>query len=85
MCKVDWALSGPVPWTAEGCRRAGTVHVGGTFEEVATAEAEVAAGRHATAPYVLVVQASVVDPTRAPQGKHTLWGYCHVPSGSTST
>ncbi len=83
VCKVDWALSGPVPWTAEGCRRAGTVHVGGTFDEVAASESEVAAGRHATAPYVLVVQAGVVDPTRAPLGQHTLWGYCHVPSGST--
>ena len=82
VCKVDWVLSGPVPWAAEACRRAGTVHVGGTFEEVARAEAEVAAGRHADSPYVLVVQPSLVDPTRAPAGQHVLWAYCHVPNGS---
>ncbi|HVL64397.1 MAG TPA: NAD(P)/FAD-dependent oxidoreductase [Actinomycetota bacterium] len=82
VCKVDWALWGPVPWTAENVRRAGTVHVGGTFEEVAHAEREVAAGRHPDAPFVLVAQPSSFDDTRAPAGKHTLWGYCHVPSGS---
>jgi phytoene dehydrogenase-like protein len=81
-CKVDWALDGPVPWGAESCRRTVTVHVGGTFDEVARAEAAVAAGRHAEQPFVLVAQPCVVDPTRAPQGKHTLWGYCHVPNGS---
>lgn len=64
VCKVDWALSEPVPWSAEVCRRAGTVHLGGTFEEVATVEAEVASGRHPGAPYVLVVQPGVVDPSR---------------------
>lgn len=83
VCKVDWALSGPVPWAAEVCRRAGTVHLGGTFEEVAASEAEVAAGRHAERPYVLAVQASLMDASRAPQGAHTLWAYCHVPAGST--
>ncbi len=83
VCKVDWALSGPVPWSAELCRRAGTLHLGGSFEEIAFAESEVAAGRHPDSPYVLAVQPSVVDPTRAPAGKHTLWAYCHVPSGST--
>jgi phytoene dehydrogenase-like protein len=83
VCKVDWALDGPIPWEAEACRRAGTVHVGGTFEEVAASEADVAAGRHAERPYVLTVQPSVVDPTRAPEGKHTFWAYCHVPAGST--
>jgi len=83
VCKVDWALDGPVPWRAEACRRAGTVHVGGTFEEVAASEADVAAGRHPERPYVLAMQPSVVDPTRAPAGKHTLWAYCHVPAGST--
>jgi phytoene dehydrogenase-like protein len=83
VCKVDWALSGPVPWQAEACRRAGTVHVGGTFDEVASSEAEVAAGRHPEHPFCLVVQAGVADPTRAPAGKQTLWAYCHVPSGST--
>jgi phytoene dehydrogenase-like protein len=82
ICKVDWALSGPVPWSAQVCRRAGTVHVGGSFAEVAISEADVAAGRHAERPYCLVVQPGVVDPTRAPSGKETLWAYCHVPRGS---
>jgi phytoene dehydrogenase-like protein len=81
-CKVDWALDGPVPWGAEACRRTVTVHVGGSFEEVARSEAAVEAGRHAEQPYVLVAQPSIVDPTRAPAGKHTLWAYCHVPNGS---
>jgi phytoene dehydrogenase-like protein len=83
VCKVDFALSGPVPWTNPDCRRAGTLHLGGTFEEVAAAEGDVAAGRHPERPYVLVTQPGVVDPSRAPAGKHTLWAYCHVPSGST--
>jgi phytoene dehydrogenase-like protein len=83
VCKVDWALSGPVPWTAPACRHAGTVHVGGTFEEIASSEAEVAIGRHPDRPFVLVAQPGVADPTRAPAGHHTLWGYCHVPNGST--
>ncbi len=82
-CKVDWALDGPVPWSAEGCRRTVTVHVGGTFDEVARAEAAVHAGRHAEQPFVIVAQPCVVDPSRAPADKHTLWGYCHVPNGST--
>jgi phytoene dehydrogenase-like protein len=81
--KLDWALDGPVPWTAEPCRRAGTVHLGGTLEELAAAEAEVAYGRHPERPYVLIAQASLFDRSRAPAGKHTLWGYCHVPNGST--
>ena len=83
VCKVDWALSGPVPWEAPACRRAGTVHVGGTMEEVAISESEVAAGRHAERPFCLVAQPGIVDATRAPDGKQTLWAYCHVPSGST--
>ena len=83
ICKVDWALSGPVPWTAPICRLAGTVHVGGTFDEVAASESEVAAGRHSDHPYCLVVQPGVVDTTRAPAGHETLWAYCHVPQGST--
>jgi phytoene dehydrogenase-like protein len=83
VCKVDWALREPVPWRAAECRRAGTVHLGGTFEEVARSEAEVAAGRHPAAPYTLVVQPGVVDQTRAPTGQQTLWAYCHVPPGST--
>ncbi len=81
-CKVDWALDGPVPWSAEASRPTVTVHVGGTFEEVARAEAEVRSGRHADHPFVLVAQPGVVDPTRAPVGGQTLWGYCHVPNGS---
>ncbi len=84
MCKVDWALSGPVPWEAEACRRAGTVHVCGPLEDVERSEAEVTAGRHAEKPFCLVAQPGVVDPSRAPEGQHTLWGYCHVPSGSTT-
>jgi phytoene dehydrogenase-like protein len=82
-CKVDWALSGPVPWQAAACREAGTVHVGGAFAEVARSEAEVAAGRHPEHPFCLVTQPGVVDPSRAPAGQYTLWGYCHVPPGST--
>jgi phytoene dehydrogenase-like protein len=82
VCKLDWALTGPVPWTAPVCRRAGTVHLGGTFAEIAASEAEVAAGRHAERPYCLVVQPSVVDDSRAPRGQQTLWAYCHVPRGS---
>jgi phytoene dehydrogenase-like protein len=82
VCKVDWALEGPVPWEAEVCRRAGTLHLGGTFEEIASAEHDVALGRHPERPYVLTVQPGVVDSTRAPAGRHTLWTYCHVPSGS---
>lgn len=83
VCKVDWALSGPVPWNSEVCRRAGTLHLGGTFAEVAASEAEVNAGRHPQRPYCIVAQPGVADPTRAPAGRHTLWGYCHVPPGST--
>ena len=82
VCKVDWALDGPVPWQARACRQAGTVHLGGTFEEIAASESEVAAGRHPDRPYCLVAQPGVVDPARAPAGKHTLWAYCHVPAGS---
>jgi len=83
VCKVDWALSGPVPWSAAVCRRAGTLHVGGTLAEVRDSEADVAAGRHPAGPYCLVVQPGVVDPSRAPAGHQTLWAYCHVPAGST--
>lgn len=82
-CKVDWALDGPVPWRAEACGRTVTLHVGGTFDDVARSEAAVGAGRHPERPYVLLAQPSVVDPTRAPEGKQTLWAYCHVPNGST--
>jgi phytoene dehydrogenase-like protein len=81
--KLDYALDGPIPWTAPECRRAGTVHVGGTLEEIASAEAEVARGRHAARPFVLVAQQSLFDATRAPAGAHALWAYCHVPAFST--
>jgi phytoene dehydrogenase-like protein len=82
-CKVDFILSGPVPWAARELRDAGTVHVGGTRADMAAAENEVAAGRHPSRPYVLVAQPFVVDPGRAPAGRHILWSYCHVPRGST--
>lgn len=82
-CKVDFILSGPVPWQAPGLSDAGTVHVGGTRAELARSENEVSAGRHPDRPYVLVAQPSSFDPSRAPAGRHILWTYCHVPSGST--
>jgi phytoene dehydrogenase-like protein len=81
--KVDWALDGPIPWRADACRRAGTVHVGGAFDEVVAAEDAVAAGQVAERPFVILAQPSVADPTRAPDGKHVGWAYCHVPNGST--
>jgi len=80
--KVDWALSGPVPWLADGPRRAATVHLGGNLNEILAGEAEVAAGRHPDRPFVLFVQQTPFDPTRAPASMHTAWGYCHVPNGS---
>jgi phytoene dehydrogenase-like protein len=80
--KVDYALTEPVPWAAVECRRAGTVHVGGTLAELAESEADVAAGRSPRRPYVLVAQQSLFDPSRAPAGAQTLWAYCHVPNGS---
>ena len=81
--KVDYALDGPVPWTAQECLLAGTVHLGGTLEEIAASEAAVARGEHPERPFVIAVQASLFDRTRAPEGKHTLWAYCHVPNGSS--
>jgi phytoene dehydrogenase-like protein len=81
--KVDWALDGPVPWKADACGRAGTVHLCGTLDEIRASEDGNVRGRHAERPYVLIAQQSLFDPTRAPEGKHTLWGYCHVPHGST--
>jgi phytoene dehydrogenase-like protein len=80
--KVDWALDGPVPWAAGGTSRAATIHLGGTLDEIAASEAEVAAGRHPDRPYVLFVQYAPWDATRAPAGKTTAWAYCHVPAGS---
>jgi phytoene dehydrogenase-like protein len=80
--KVDWALSDPIPWKAFQCRRAGTVHVGGTLEEIADSERAAWNKQHHEKPYVIVVQPTVFDPTRSPSGKHTAWAYCHVPNGS---
>ncbi len=81
--KVDWALDAPIPWKATACARAATVHLGGTLEETAASEAAVWRGEHPQRPFVILVQASLFDPTRAPEGKHTGWAYCHVPTGST--
>ena len=80
--KMDWALSDPIPWKAEDCARAATVHVGGTLAEIAAAESAVWKGEPTDEPFVLVAQQSLFDPTRAPSGKHTAWAYCHVPNGS---
>jgi len=82
VCKVDWALDGPVPWQNELCRETVTVHIGGTIAEVSRSEAAVDAGRHPERPFCLIAQPCVVDPGRAPAGKHVLWGYCHVPACS---
>ncbi len=81
--KIDYALDGPVPFRAEACGQAGTVHLGNTFEEIAQAEYQSYKGRHPEKPFVLLAQQSLFDQTRAPEGKHTLWAYCHVPRGST--
>ncbi|MCX4909693.1 NAD(P)/FAD-dependent oxidoreductase [Streptomyces sp. NBC_00878] len=83
-CKIDFALSGPVPWTAPGCDVAGTLHLVGAREEAVAVERAVLAGRHPDRPYVLAVQPGVVDPTRAPAGRHTLSTYAHVPQGSSA-
>jgi phytoene dehydrogenase-like protein len=81
--KVDWALGGPIPWRAEACRRAGTVHLGGPLEEVAASERLTWDGGHPDRPFVLLAQPTLFDPSRAPAGKHVGWAYCHVPHGST--
>ncbi|HEY6959218.1 MAG TPA: NAD(P)/FAD-dependent oxidoreductase [Candidatus Limnocylindria bacterium] len=81
--KVDYALDGPIPWRAKECLRAGTVHLGGTYEEIAASERAVWRGREPERPFILVGQQSLFDPTRAPGGKQTVWAYCHVPNGST--
>jgi phytoene dehydrogenase-like protein len=80
--KVDWALDGPIPWKAAACRRAATVHVGGTAVQIAAGEREVWQRIHPEHPFVLVVQPSLFDRSRAPEGKETAWAYCHVPNGS---
>jgi phytoene dehydrogenase-like protein len=80
--KLDYALDGPVPWKADACRQTATIHLGGTIAEIAASEREVFDGTHPERPFVLVAQPTVCDPSRAPAGKHILWAYCHVPSGS---
>ncbi len=80
--KIDWALDGPVPWHDPRVGEAGTVHLGGTLDEIAASERDVARGRHPARPFVLCVQPTVADPTRAPSGQHVLWAYCHVPNAS---
>jgi phytoene dehydrogenase-like protein len=81
--KIDWALDGPIPWTDPACLDSATVHVGGTLDEIASAESAVWRDEHPDRPFALVVQPSLFDASRAPEGKHTGWAYCHVPSGST--
>jgi phytoene dehydrogenase-like protein len=81
--KIDWALDGPIPFTAEACRKAPTVHLGNTMEEIVAGEELAANGGHPERPFVLLAQQSIIDPSRAPEGKHTAWAYCHVPNGST--
>jgi phytoene dehydrogenase-like protein len=80
--KIDWALSQPIPFTASECLRAGTVHLGNTFQEIADTEKLSSTGVHQEKPFVLLAQPSVFDASRAPAGKHTAWAYCHVPNGS---
>jgi phytoene dehydrogenase-like protein len=81
--KLDWALDGPIPWSAPDCATAATVHLCGTLEEIVASEAAPWRGAVSDRPFVLVAQQSLFDPTRAPEGKHTAWAYCHVPNGST--
>jgi len=80
--KLDWALSGPIPWQSPDCHRAATLHLGGTLEEIAVSERAAWEGRTAERPFVLLAQPSLFDATRAPEGKHTAWAYCHVTNGS---
>ena len=82
VCKVDYALNAPIPWNAADCSRAATVHLGGSFEEIAESEKAVRTGHHPDRPFVLLAQPSLFDSSRAPAGKHTAWAYCHVPNGS---
>jgi len=81
--KLDWALDGPIPWRDPACREASTVHVGGTLAEICSSERDMYRGRHSERPFLILCQQSEVDPTRAPEGKHTGYAYCHVPHGST--
>lgn len=81
--KVDWALAAPIPWQNDECRRAGTLHLGGTLQEIAASEKATWEGRIVDRPFVLLSQPTLFDPSRAPIGKHVAWGYCHVPGAST--
>ena len=80
---MDYALREPIPWRASECKRAITMHLGGTFEEIAASEKAVRSGKCAEKPFVLLAQPSLFDSSRAEEGKHTAWAYCHVPNGST--
>jgi phytoene dehydrogenase-like protein len=80
--KIDWALDGPIPFAADECGLSGTVHIGGTLEEIVASEDLIWKGGHPDKPFVLLAQPSIFDPSRAPSGKHTAWAYCHVPNGS---
>jgi phytoene dehydrogenase-like protein len=82
--KLDWALSAPIPWKARECARAATVHVGGTIDEIAESELAAWENRICERPFVLLVQPTLFDDTRAPDGTHVAWAYCHVPNGSTA-
>src|SRR5581483_10867346 len=82
--KIDWALGGPIPWRDPDCALAATVHLGGTFREIARSERAAWEGAIAEEPFVLLAQPSLFDPSRAPDGRHTAWAYCHVPHGSTA-
>jgi phytoene dehydrogenase-like protein len=81
--KIDWALGGPIPWRNQECERAGTMHLGGSLEEIEAGEAAAWNGKDSEKPFVLLAQPSLFDTTRMPAGRHTAWGYCHVPNGST--
>ena len=81
--KLDWALSGPIPWAAPECAGAGTIHLGGTLDEIAASERAPENGETSDRPFVLLAQPTMFDPSRAPEGRHTAWAYCHVPNGST--
>jgi phytoene dehydrogenase-like protein len=80
--KIDWALDAPIPFTAAGCREAGTIHIGNTIEEIANGEQQIWEGKNPEKPFILLAQPTLFDTTRAPKGKHTAWAYCHVPNGS---
>jgi phytoene dehydrogenase-like protein len=82
--KVDWALDGPIPWRAPDCLRTATVHLGGTLDEIEASRGADWQGQPAERPYVLLAQPSLFDPTRAPEGKHVAWAYCHLPNGNTT-